>query len=155
MGLGRARGRARWRVDTARLAGGGGRFAPKWCGRFKRPVARFWYWPIRWPTRGLFLALLAHFGALLGLCCWLAMLGRAREHAACLFSLDECTVLGAHTVCLAYGLAYVLAYGIARAWPALGVRLGLAGGLLQRLPKQATRRGKVAMLSIHRIMKPC
>ena len=46
--------------------------------RFKRPVARFWYWPIRWHTRGLFLALLAHFGALLGLCAGLAMLARAR-----------------------------------------------------------------------------
>ena len=119
------------------------------------PTARFWARAMRWHRRVLFLALLAHFGALLGLCGGLAMLGRARAGLRCLFSLDECTVLGAHTVCLAYGLAYVLAYGIARARLALGVWFSAHGGLLQRLPKQATRRGKVAMLSIHRIMKPC
>ena len=96
-------------------------FAPFWCGRFKRPTARFWCWPIRWPTLALFLALLAHFGALLGLCCWRAMLGKLGAGLQCLFSLDECTVLGAHTVCIAYGLAYVLAYGIALAMLALGV----------------------------------
>ena len=76
--------------------------------RFKRPAARFWCWPIRWPTRGLFLALLGLLGALAGLCCWRAMLRRARAGLQCLFSLYECAVLGGHTVCLAYGLAYVL-----------------------------------------------
>ena len=95
--------------------------------RFNGRTARFWYWPIRCPTRGLFLALLAHFGALLGLCGGRAMLGRARPGLQCLFSLDKCTVLGARTVCLAYGLAYVLAYGIARAWLALSVRPSVPG----------------------------
>ena len=66
--------------------------------------------------------------------------GSARPGLRCLFSLYECTVLGVHTVCLAYVIAYGLAYGIALAWLALSVWLRL---------------GRVAILSIYRIMKPC
>ena len=95
---------------------------------------------MRWHRRGLLVALLAHLVALAGLRVWLAMLGKLGAGLRCLFSLYECTVLGGHTVCLAYGLAYVLAYGIARARLALGVWSRLAGACL---------------LSIYRIMKPC
>ena len=93
-----------------------------------------------WPSPALLWALLGLLWALLGLCAWLAMLGKLGAGLRCLFSLYECTVLGGHTVCLAYGLAYVLAYGIAWAWPTLGV-----------WPSAH----RVCLLSIYRIMEPC
>ena len=113
-------------------------FAPFWCGWIKRPTARFWARAMRWHRRGLFLALLAHFGALLGLCWRRAMLARARAGLQCLFSCISAQCWMAIQY-IGYGLAYGLAYGIAWAWPALSVWLRLAGACL---------------LSIHRIMKP-
>ena len=67
--------------------------------RFNGSVARFWGWPIRWPTLALFLALLGRFWALLGLCWRRAMLAAAWARLQCLFSLYETTVLEGYTVC--------------------------------------------------------
>ena len=75
-----------------------------------------------WPSLALFLALLARFVALLGLCAWLAMLRGLCAGLRCLFSLDESTVLAGYTVhrvwpsvCLSVwhslALALALAYG--------------------------------------------
>ena len=51
-----------------------------------------------WPSPRILRALLARFGALLGLCAGCAMRGRAWAGLRCLFSLYECTVLDGHTV---------------------------------------------------------
>ena len=66
--------------------------------RFNGPTAGFWGWPIRWPRRGVLRALAGLKRALLGLCVWLAMLGKLGAGLRCLFSLCKTTVLGVHTV---------------------------------------------------------
>lgn len=98
--------------------------------RFNGPTAGFWGWPIGWPRRGVLRALAGLWRALLGLCVWLAMLGACgRACDACFHcAKPQCWACIQHG--MVYGLAYVLAYGIALAWPALGVWLMLAGGLL-------------------------
>ena len=95
--------------------------------RFNGPVARFWCWPICWPTLARLRALAGRLMALAGLCCGLAMLGRARAGLRCLFSLYECTVLGGHTVCLAYVLSVCLSVWHSWAWHSWAWH-GLAGG---------------------------
>ena len=104
--------------------------------RFNGLLAGFWWRAMRWHRRGLLGALLGLLGALLGfaygLQCWrgLAMpVFTVRIHSTGrLYSMQG------------YGLAYGLGYGIARARLALSVWLRL---------------DRVALLSIHRIMKPC
>ena len=93
-----------------------------------------------WPSPALLWALLGLKRALLGLCAWLAMLGAGAGGLA----MPVFTVYPHSAGCLhsatVYGLAYGLAYGIAWARLALSVWL---------------RRGRAAILSIYRIMKPC
>lgn len=66
--------------------------------RFNGPVARFSVWPMHWPRRAVLWALLACFRALLGLCVWLAMLGKLGAGLRCLFCLYIRTVLDGYTV---------------------------------------------------------
>src|SRR5574337_1342748 len=84
--------------------------------RFKRPTARFWYWPIRWPRHGSEKRVAGRFWGFLGLWCWRAMLASAGQGAACLFSLYACTVLDKPTVCVWSSLMLK-----PRLWQGLGV----------------------------------